>query len=57
VNAALTAREIERVQKSIQRNRPLGGPEWIERTVKRLGLEHTVRSEGRPRNETREKAR
>jgi len=50
VNAALTPREIERVRTSIARSRPLGGAAWVQRTVKRLGLEHTIRSEGRPRN-------
>ena len=49
VNAVLTAREIERVRTSIARGRPLGGEEWLRRTVRRLGLEHTVRAEGRPR--------
>jgi putative transposase len=48
VNTPLTAREIERVRTSVERSRPLGSEEWLERTVKRLGLEHTVRREGRP---------
>ncbi len=49
VNVPLTARELERVRTSVARGRPLGGPAWVEATVKRLGLEHTVRSEGRPK--------
>ncbi len=50
VNTPMNAREIERMRTSIQRNRPLGSAAWVERTAKRLGLEHTMRSEGRPRN-------
>jgi hypothetical protein len=34
---------------SIERGRPYGGDEWVPQTVKDLGLEHTVRPEGRPR--------
>jgi putative transposase len=48
VNTPMTRREIERVKTSIDRNRPFGSDAWVQRTVKRLGLEHTVRSEGRP---------
>jgi putative transposase len=49
VNEPLTAREIERVRTSIARNRPLGSDQWVQRIAKRHGLEHTLRSEGRPR--------
>jgi hypothetical protein len=34
---------------SIERGRPYGGDDWVRQMVKDLGLEHTVRSEGRPR--------
>jgi hypothetical protein len=37
------------VRVSIERGRPYGGDEWVRQTVKDLGLEHTVRPEGRPR--------
>jgi putative transposase len=50
VNTALTAREVDRVRMSIQRGRPYGGDVWVTRTVRELHLEHTVRSEGRPRS-------
>ena len=49
VNAVLTPREIERVGTSIARNRPLGSDSWVQRTVQRLDLQHTIRPEGRPR--------
>jgi putative transposase len=49
VNAPLTAKELDRIRLSMQRGRPYGGDEWVRRTVEQLGLEHTVRPEGRPR--------
>jgi putative transposase len=52
VNAPLTAKELDRVRLSMVRGRPYGGDEWVRRTVKELGLEHTVRPEGRPRKES-----
>ena len=52
VNAPLTAKELDRVGLSMERGRPYGSDEWVRRTVKELGLEHTVRPEGRPRKES-----
>jgi putative transposase len=49
VNAALTATELDRVQVCIERGRPYGDGKWVRKTVKELGLEQTVRPEGRPR--------
>jgi putative transposase len=34
---------------SIERGRPYGEETWVRETVKELGLEQTVRPEGRPR--------
>jgi putative transposase len=34
---------------SIERGRPYGDENWVRETVKDLGLEQTVRPEGRPR--------
>jgi putative transposase len=48
VNAPLSARELARLRASIERGRPFGDDQWIKRTVGELGLEHTVRPEGRP---------
>jgi hypothetical protein len=45
----LTAKESDRVRLSIERGRPYGGDECVKQTVTELGLEHTVRPEGRPR--------
>lgn len=51
VNKPLTAKELERVRVSLRRDQPLGSETWVRRTVGRLGLEHTIRPEGRPRRE------
>ena len=53
VNAPLTAKELDRVRVSIERGQPYGDEEWVRQTVKNLGLEHTVRPEGRPRKANR----
>jgi putative transposase len=52
VNAPLTAKELGRLRVSIERGQPYGGDGWVRQTVKQLGLEHTVRPEGRPRKES-----
>jgi putative transposase len=49
VNAPLTVKESNRMRLSMERGRPYCDDEWVRRTVKALGLEHTVRPEGRPR--------
>jgi putative transposase len=51
VNAALTGKEVECVEVSERRGRPYGGDAWVANTVARLGMEHTVRPEGRPRKD------
>ena len=49
VNEALTPRELEALQTCMARSRPYGGSIWQTGTCARLGLEHTLRPEGRPR--------
>jgi hypothetical protein len=48
VNAPMTTKELDRVRVSIERGRPYGEEKWVRQTVKDLGLEQTVRPEGRP---------
>ena len=48
VNTPLSARELRRLRISIERGQPYGEDEWVERTAQELGLEHTIRPEGRP---------
>ncbi len=48
VNQPIGKDELERLHACINRGQPLGSEAWIGRTIKRLQLEHTFRSEGRP---------
>ena len=56
VNAPITARERDRLAASLRRGRPFGDEKWTSRAVRDLGLDHTVRREGRPAKETNAKA-
>lgn len=49
VNAPITRRELARLEASAARGRPFGDDDWVAHAVRRLGLEHTVRPEGRPK--------
>ena len=49
VNAPLTESELAAVRRSAHRSSPFGTDPWSERTIRRLGLESTVRPQGRPR--------
>ena len=48
VNAPQTEAEIAALRRSIQRGCPFGDEPWSNRTVRRLGLESTLRPRGRP---------
>ena len=48
INTPLSARELRRLRLSLQRGQPYGEDGWVQRTAKELGLEHTIRPEGRP---------
>jgi putative transposase len=48
VNAALTPKELARVRLSATRGRPYGEAAWVQQTAQELGIEHTLRREGRP---------
>jgi putative transposase len=49
VNSPITEREAEAIQIRIARDRPYGDEHWQQTQATRLGLTHTLRSEGRPR--------
>jgi REP-associated tyrosine transposase len=49
VNQPISDAELAAVRHSIDRGRPYGGQTWSDRTVRRLGLETTLRPRGRPR--------
>ena len=48
VNRPLTSREVEAIRRCIRRGCPLGNIEWVQQTARELGLQHTLRSRGRP---------
>ena len=49
VNTPQTDAELESLRRSVKRGQPYGSEGWIERVVKKLGLESSVRARGRPR--------
>ena len=49
VNAPQTEAELQAVRQCVQRGRPFGNPDWVERSAARLGLAQTLRPRGRPR--------
>jgi putative transposase len=49
VNTPLTDAELSAVRRSIQRGNPFGDSDWSQRTIRKLGLESTVRPLGRPK--------
>jgi len=49
VNRAQSDREVEAIQRSIQRGRPFGSPHWQTRIARQLDMTHTLRPRGRPR--------
>jgi putative transposase len=54
VNESQTDAELQALRRSVLRGRPFGSAEWVDETVKQLGLEFTIRARGRPRNSTNE---
>jgi putative transposase len=49
VNQPLTEGELTAIRQCLQRGAPFGDEEWTRKTIKRLGLESTVRPRGRPK--------
>ena len=49
VNEVITKKEQEAITQSVIRGVPFGTEQWTSSTVKRLGLESTIRSRGRPK--------
>jgi putative transposase len=48
VNAAMTEAEIERVRESVRRDWPFASAGWTTATARTLGLESSLRPQGRP---------
>lgn len=51
VNQLLTDKELEAVRRCAHRGQPLGNESWVESIARRLHLESTLRSQGRPKKE------
>jgi putative transposase len=51
VNQPQTEQEVEAIRRSIARGQPYGDVAWQRKTAARMGLEHTFRPPGRPRND------
>jgi putative transposase len=49
VNEAQTEKELEALRRAAQRGSPYGDDGWQKRLANKLGLEHMLRSPGRPR--------
>jgi putative transposase len=49
VNQAESQAEVDALRKCVVRGSPYGDPTWRAKTVKKLGLEATLRPRGRPR--------
>jgi putative transposase len=49
VNREWKEEQIEGIRTCVERGRPLGPEDWVQRTAERLGLEFTLRGPGRPR--------
>jgi putative transposase len=49
VNRPLTESELAAVRRSVKRGSPFGDSSWSDRAVRRLGLESTIRAQGRPK--------
>lgn len=56
VNRAEPGAELDALRACVVRGRPFGGLTWMARTVRRLGLENTLRPRGRPRKPARKKS-
>lgn len=49
VNEPQTETDVEAIRRSIARGQPFGTEPWIQKIVKQLGLESTLRPRGRPK--------
>ena len=53
VNTPQTEAELNALRRCINRGSPFGSESWSERTVRRLGLETTLRPRGRPKKQNK----
>ncbi len=53
VNQSLSETEVQAMEECLHRGRPVGSERWQKQTIKKLGLESTMRPRGRPRKKTK----
>ncbi len=53
VNTPQTEAELTALRRCVNRGSPFGSESWSERTVRRLGLETTLRPRGRPKKQNK----
>ena len=51
MNSPQSEAELAAIRRSVERGSPYGSESWNERTIRRLGLESTIRPRGRPKKE------
>jgi len=51
VNSPQTEAELRSLRRSVKRGCPFGEPAWSDQIVRRLGLESTIRPQGRPKKQ------
>ena len=49
VNAAQTEAELKIIRRCVNKGQPYGSAAWVKKTARKLGLESTLRPQGRPR--------
>jgi putative transposase len=52
VNRAESQRELEALRRCVNRGQPYGSEGWVDRVIKRFGLDSVLRPRGRPRKES-----
>jgi putative transposase len=52
INRLQTDNELESMRESVNKSKPFGNDSWLDKIVKKFGLEMTLRRPGRPKNGT-----
>lgn len=52
INRLHADNELESIRESVNKSKPFGSSSWIDKIVKKFGLEMTLRKPGRPKNGT-----
>src|SRR3989344_3733427 len=52
INKPQAEKELEFIRESVNKSKPFGSDSWLDKVVKKFGLEMTLRKPGRPKNGT-----